>query len=114
MRYTVYRDGRRVGTTANTAFLDGGLQPSTAYRYWVQATDALGRHGHRSHRLRVRTAGRGISPGGSALGQADTLLPGLISLQLISGALIAAAAVCQSSPITTTRLPAVGRERRGA
>ncbi len=40
--YRVYRDGKRVGETGETAFVDDGLQPKTAPAYAVSAFDRAG------------------------------------------------------------------------
>lgn len=40
--YRVFRDGSSVGTTAETVFTDGGLEPSTTYTYRVSAVDTAG------------------------------------------------------------------------
>lgn len=40
--YRVFRDGSTVGSTAETVFTDGGLEPSTTYTYRVTAVDTAG------------------------------------------------------------------------
>jgi uncharacterized protein (DUF1800 family) len=65
LRYAVYRDGRRVGMTAHTTFLDTALRPSTTYAYWVQALDPRGHGGRHSRRLRVHTGTQHLAPGPS-------------------------------------------------
>lgn len=40
--YRVFRDGSSVGSTAETVFTDGGLEPSTTYSYRVSAVDTAG------------------------------------------------------------------------
>ncbi|UUZ93564.1 pectinesterase family protein [Paenibacillus sp. P25] len=40
--YTVYKDGRKVGTVTGTTYTVGGLEPSTSYRFHVTATSTAG------------------------------------------------------------------------
>lgn len=40
--YRVYRNGVQIGTAANAAYSDTGLQPFTKYSYTVAAYDAAG------------------------------------------------------------------------
>jgi chitodextrinase len=40
--YRIYRNGAQITTTANTAYSDTGLSPSTTYNYTVAAYDAAG------------------------------------------------------------------------
>ena len=55
-RYTVYRDGGNVGTTASLAFTDSGLAPSTTYTYTVTASDAANNEGPASNAAQATTA----------------------------------------------------------
>ncbi|CNC27966.1 glycosyl hydrolase family 18 protein [Yersinia similis] len=40
--YSIFRDGNKVGTSANTTFTDTGLEPNKQYIYKVSATDSKG------------------------------------------------------------------------
>ena len=40
--YQVFRNGTQVGSPSGTSYSDTGLSPSTAYSYYVRATDAAG------------------------------------------------------------------------
>lgn len=40
--YRVFRNGVSLGTTASTAYIDSGLQPTTSYNYSVSAYDSTG------------------------------------------------------------------------
>lgn len=62
-RYNVYRDGAFVASTTSTGFLDGGLQPQTAYTYEVSAVNGAGLEGGRSAPASATTpAGGDTSP----------------------------------------------------
>jgi hypothetical protein len=72
--YTVYRDGTSIATTAETSYVDTGVQPSTTYRYAVSATDSLGASSAQSASVSITTPGSGtpaptgISYVGSSVG----------------------------------------------
>ena len=53
--YTVYRDGSRVGFTADTTFTDTGVLPGRSYTYSVVAADAAGNRSAQSASLSVTT-----------------------------------------------------------
>lgn len=54
--YAVYRDGDRIGSTAETSFTDEGLTPESAYLYQVVAIDRAGNASAPSSGLVARTA----------------------------------------------------------
>ena len=54
--YTVFRDGKAVGETADTLFTDTGLEPDKDYVYTVQAKTAAGELTEMSRSLTVHTA----------------------------------------------------------
>lgn len=53
--YTVYRDGRQVGTVVQPGFRDTGLKANTTYRYQIRAYDASGNQSKLSGTLSVTT-----------------------------------------------------------
>lgn len=54
--YVVYRDGQRLPTVSQTAWVDGGLAPVTTYTYTVAAIGANGAEGARSNPVTAKTA----------------------------------------------------------
>jgi chitodextrinase len=40
--YTVWRNGGKIGTTANTSFTDSAISSGSTYTYFVVASDAAG------------------------------------------------------------------------
>lgn len=60
--YIVYRDGNRIGFTANLWFVDRGLWPETRYRYKVIATDDAGNKSVRSAIVKPKTKADKIPP----------------------------------------------------
>ncbi|WBB64141.1 glycoside hydrolase family 6 protein [Streptomyces sp. WMMC500] len=61
--YDVFRDGTQVGSTAGTAFTDGGLTAATSYAYAVRARDAAGNASARTAPV-TATTGDGGGGGG--------------------------------------------------
>jgi chitodextrinase len=53
--YDIYRNGSKVGSTANTTYTDSGLSVSTSYTYTVKAEDAVGNISDASSALNVTT-----------------------------------------------------------
>ncbi|RIE01353.1 alpha-amylase [Cohnella faecalis] len=54
--YEIYRNGTKVGTTAQTSYTDSGLSAETAYTYTVKAYDAAGNKSDASSVLPVTTS----------------------------------------------------------
>jgi chitodextrinase len=67
--YDVYRGTTKVGTTTQTTFSNTGLSPSTAYQYYVIATDAAGNPSPHSNTASATTS---AAPGGNTLTFAPT------------------------------------------
>ncbi|MBW7475414.1 fibronectin type III domain-containing protein [Paenibacillus oenotherae] len=55
VRYEVWRDNLKIGTSTATSFTDTGLTPGTAYSYTVKAVDAAGNLSAASASLSVAT-----------------------------------------------------------
>lgn len=60
--YEVYRDGKRIGTTASRTYTDSGLNASAAYSYTVVALDAAGNRSAASAALTVTTKAATVTP----------------------------------------------------
>lgn len=54
-QYDVYRDGKLIASTKETAYTDKDLTPATAYSYTVVAVDGKGKESNASKALTVRT-----------------------------------------------------------
>lgn len=57
--YDIYRNGKKIASTADTEFTDTKLSPSTSYTYEVAALNASGEASKKSQPITVRTAERG-------------------------------------------------------
>lgn len=62
VRYQLHRDGQAVGQTSALNYLDSGLRPSTAYRYYVTALDLAGHVSGPSNSVSASTSGGGPEP----------------------------------------------------
>ncbi len=60
--YSVYRDGELLGTTNLTAYVDEGLTPLTAYRYYVTATDVANKVSEPNTIVTATTLGQDLHP----------------------------------------------------
>lgn len=54
-RYEVYRDGKLVGTTKQTEFIDNGLNTHTQYEYYIVALGANGVRSENSNTIKAAT-----------------------------------------------------------
>ncbi|GAA1244145.1 hypothetical protein GCM10009665_38700 [Kitasatospora nipponensis] len=70
--YTLYRDGVRVATVTGTSYTDTGLNPSTAYRYTVTASDAAGNTSAASTPVTATTGAGGGAPACAASWHLDS------------------------------------------
>src|SRR5258708_6911702 len=64
LRYLVYRDGREIGTSDHTAFVDHHVRAATKYGYTVRAVDAKHKRSRRSRALFVRTPAVAVTSSG--------------------------------------------------
>lgn len=53
LHYNIYRNGRRIGTTADTVFIDTTASAATDYRYQIEAVDWIGKRSSLSERART-------------------------------------------------------------
>lgn len=57
--YQIWRDGKLVGTTANTQWADSSLKVNSTYLYQISAMDAAGNHSAKSLAITVKTQANG-------------------------------------------------------
>jgi chitodextrinase len=60
--YKVFRGGLEIGTASGTTYQDTGLQPNTAYSYYVKAYDAAGNISAQSNTAQATTLDANPSP----------------------------------------------------
>jgi chitodextrinase len=82
VRYTVYRDGRKIGTSTASSFLDNGVSPATAYSYRVNIREAAARVSLRSKAVKLTTP----AARGHASHQTQPIPPGATSPSGFPGA----------------------------
>ena len=62
VRYIIYRDGRRIGTSKTASFGDVSVKAATTYSYKISARNAAGKVGARSKAVHVTTPAAASSP----------------------------------------------------
>jgi chitodextrinase len=68
VRYSVYRNGRKIGASKINSFQDANARPATAYSYRISAGDAVGRVSRRSKAAKVTTPAVAGQPSSSPTG----------------------------------------------